>query len=172
MGEVRADIPQRVDEIDWPSWRAVDPATLCFVVRDGQVLLIHKKRGLGGGKVNGPGGRLEAGETPQQCVIREVQEELCVTPTGLRVAGEISFQFLDGYSIHVHVYRADDCEGEPTATEEADPFWCAVDAIPYERMWEDDIHWLPLLLAERRFVGRFIFDGDRMVDFRVDETGI
>jgi hypothetical protein len=52
-------------DIHWPSWKAKDLATLLFVVQGGQVLLIRKKRGLGAGKINGPGGRLEPGESPE-----------------------------------------------------------------------------------------------------------
>ena len=78
---------RRVSEIDWTSWVPVEKATLLFVLRDGQILLIHKKTGLGAGKINGPGGRIDPGETPRQCAIREVQEELCVTPTGVREGG-------------------------------------------------------------------------------------
>src|SRR5512136_179536 len=52
-----------VETIDWSRWEPTERANLCFVIRDGQILLIRKKRGLGAGKMNGPGGRLEAGET-------------------------------------------------------------------------------------------------------------
>ncbi|MEO1370466.1 MAG: NUDIX domain-containing protein, partial [Acidobacteriota bacterium] len=62
---------RRVAEIDWRRWRPTDRATLVFVIDGGRILLIRKKRGLGAGKVNGPGGRLEAGETPVQCAVRE-----------------------------------------------------------------------------------------------------
>ena len=53
----------RLVDIDWENWRAKDPATLVFVFRDDEVLLINKKRGLGKGKVNGPGGKVDPGET-------------------------------------------------------------------------------------------------------------
>lgn len=144
-------------------WQPRDRATLLFVVRDGQVLLILKKRGLGAGKINGPGGRLDPGETPRDCAIREVQEELRVTPTGVRDAGELLFQFVDGHSIHGYVFRADDCHGEPQETDEAEPRWTPIDRIPYDRMWADDALWMPLLLERKPFIGRFLFDGDRML---------
>ena len=70
-------------DIDWDTWEAKDPATLVFVVKDGQMLLIRKKRGLGAGKINAPGGRLEPGEAPLEAAIREAQEELCITPLHL-----------------------------------------------------------------------------------------
>jgi 8-oxo-dGTP diphosphatase len=160
-----------LESMDWRTWRARDLATLVFVVRDGQVLLIRKKRGLGAGKINGPGGRLDPGETPAACAAREVREELRVDPIGLRAAGELRFQFADGYSIHVHVFRAHDLAGTPTETDEAVPLWTPLDEMPYEEMWADDRIWLPHLLAGRRFDGWFVFDGDRMLAHRVLTRG-
>lgn len=161
-------IPRRVGEIDWTCWRARDPATLVFVVRDGQVLLIRKKRGLGAGKINGPGGRLEPGESIEACAIREAQEELLITPTGLESSGENLFQFVDGYSIHVHVFRASGFSGTPSETDEAVPLWVPLEGIPYDEMWEDDRLWLPLMFERRRFVGRYVFDADQMVDHEIE----
>lgn len=155
----------RFDEIDWAAWKPVERATLLFVIRDGQILLIRKKRGLGAGKINGPGGRLDPGETPEQCAIREVQEELLVTPTGVAPAGELLFQFADGHSIHGYVFTATGCEGEPQPTGEADPLWTPLDRIPYAEMWADDRIWIPLMLEGRPFTGRFLFAGDAMLGY-------
>lgn len=53
----------------WPAqWTPDILATLMFVVQKGRILLIRKKRGIGAGKVNGPGGKFEPGETALQCV--------------------------------------------------------------------------------------------------------
>jgi 8-oxo-dGTP pyrophosphatase MutT (NUDIX family) len=73
--------------VNWAAWQARDRAVLCFVRREGRLLLIRKKRGLGAGKFNGPGGRIEPGETPEAAAVRETQEELGVTPTALAKAG-------------------------------------------------------------------------------------
>ena len=159
-----------IDEIDWKRWNPQERATLVFIVRGDQILLIHKKRGLGAGKINGPGVRLDPGETPLQCAVREVQEELCVTPTGLRPSGELRFQFVDGLSIHGYVFRAGGCNGEPQETEEARPIWVKLTAIPYEQMWADDRLWLPLMISNTPFDGRFVFDGDRMLDHTIETT--
>ena len=159
--------PRRVEEIDWTTWVPTEKATLLFVVRDGSILLIDKKTGLGAGKVNGPGGRIDPGETALQGAIREVQEELCVTPTGVREAGELFFQFLDGYSLHGAVFTASSFSGELCETREARPRWTPVDRIPFERMWADDRLWIPHMLEGRRFSGWFIFDNDTMLDSRV-----
>lgn len=138
-------------------------ATLMFIVRDGRVLLIEKKRGLGAGKINGPGGKIEPGETPLQAVIRETEEELCITPLAPRKLGELWFAMSDHPDILCHVFRAGDFTGTPTETREAVPLWAPLDAIPYHRMWEDDRHWLPLLLEGKSFLGRFVFEGERML---------
>jgi 8-oxo-dGTP diphosphatase len=158
--------------IDWQTWQAGIHATLMFIVKDGRILLIVKKRGLGAGKINGPGGKIDPGETPLEAVIRETQEELLITPYGSRKIGELWFAMSDYPDILCHVYRADDHDGTPTETDEAIPLWTALDAIPYQRMWEDDRHWLPLLLTDTCFHGRFAFEGESMrwMDMRTGMT--
>lgn len=160
--------PRKLDHVDWQSWRPSDLATLLFVVEDERILLIRKLRGLGAGKINGPGGRLDDGETPRQAAVREVEEELGITPLDPVERGQLRFQFVDGYSLHGFVFSATRYTGEPRATEEAIPLWTSLDEIPYEEMWADDRHWLPLLLNGTEFSGRFIFDGDDMLDYRIE----
>ncbi len=155
---------QKVDDVDWANWKPNIRATLLFVIQDGRILLIHKKTGFGKGKVSGPGGKIEAGETPEACAIRETEEELCIKVKGVEFAGELYFQFTDENSIHGYVYTATGYEGEPTETVEAAPIWCSIDDLPFERMWEDDYTWFPHMLEGRKFCGRYIFDGDKMLD--------
>jgi 8-oxo-dGTP diphosphatase len=162
-----SDAARTVAAIDWTAWRPTERATLLFVIRGGEVLLIRKKTGLGAGKVNGPGGRIEPGESDEAGAIREVEEELRVTPTGVRWAGDLYFQFRDGYALHGVVFTATGIEGVPTETLEAAPLWRRIDAIPYDEMWADDRLWFPLMLAGRGFRGWFVFEGDAMLDARV-----
>ena len=163
-------VPRTLSGIDWASWEPTERATLLFVLRNGEILLIHKKTGMGAGKINGPGGRIDPGESPLDGAVREVREELCVTPTGVRPAGELYFQFVDGYGMHGIVFTATGYEGELCETHEAAPLWTPVEAIPYDRMWADDRLWIPLMLEGRGFKGYFIFDGDDMLDARVEEA--
>jgi 8-oxo-dGTP diphosphatase len=161
----------RLDDVDWERWTPRERATLLFVIRNGEILLIRKQRGLGAGKINGPGGRLDPGETPLACAIREVEEELRVTPLGVEARGELRFQFVDGLSIHGFLFTATGCRGEPQATPEAVPLWTKLERIPWHEMWADDRHWLPLVLAGRDVEGRFLFDGDVLLDFAVRARG-
>ena len=157
----------RFADIDWTTWQPREHATLLFVVRDGEILLIEKKRGIGAGKVNGPGGKIDDGETPLEAAVREVEEELGITPLGVEKAGEVLFETTGDVSMRIHVYRADDCEGEPHETDEAVPLWTPVDRIPYQRMWHDDPDWYPLMLARTPFEVRTLFDDNRMLGCEV-----
>lgn len=157
--------------VDWSAWTPSMLATLCLILDGDRVLLIRKKRGLGAGKINGPGGRIDPGETPARCAVREVQEELGVTPLGVDERGTLSFQFVDGLALHVHVFVASSHEGQPVETDEAIPLWTALSAIPYQEMWADDAVWMPHLLAGRRFTLRAVFDGDAMLSHELELGG-
>ena len=160
---------RKVADIDWGNWKPTEKATLLFVIRGGQILLIHKKRGLGAGKINGPGGRIEAGESPMECAIREVREELRISVRDVKWAGTLRFQFADGYSLHGEVFTAADFDGTPTETDEAVPHWFKLNELPYTRMWPDNKLWMPLMLAGKTFDGKFIFDSDTMLDAQIQE---
>lgn len=152
---------------DWATWQPRVRATLLFIVREEKILLIHKKRGFGAGKINGPGGKVDPGETPLESALRETFEELGIKPMGTQASGELHFQFRDGFSLHCTVFLAHDFEGEPQETDEALPFWISLDAIPYDKMWADDRYWLPLLIRGARFIGFFEFDGEQLLHRKV-----
>ena len=153
-----------LSDIDWTTWEPLQKATLLFVFQEDEVLLIRKKRGLGSGKINAAGGRLELGETEKECAVRELQEELHIHVTDPKYAGEIDFQFVDGYCFHLIVFTGTQFVGTPTETDEAIPIWFNKDQIPYNEMWEDDIFWVPKMLDGKPFYGRFLFDDDVMLD--------
>jgi len=160
-----------VETIDWQTWQPSVRATLLFVIDEdkGEVLLIRKKRGLGAGKINGPGGKIDPGETSLECAVRETQEELGVTALDPAHHGELWFQFLDGLRMHVDVFLATRHEGTPVETPEALPLWTRLDALPFEEMWADDVHWLAgTLIGRQRFIGRFVFDNDTMLTHSVE----
>ena len=163
-------ISESVDSINWAIWKAREQAVICYIVdkERGRILLIHKKTGLGSGKVNAPGGRIEPGETPHDAAVRECVEEVCLTPENLEKRMELYFQFTDGYSLRGEAFFCTSWRGEPCETEEAKPFWCPLDEIPYGQMWEDDIHWLPRALKGEKLKGYYVFDGDNMLSQRLE----
>jgi 8-oxo-dGTP diphosphatase len=167
--ELKNVLLRNVDELNWETWIPKEKAVLCFIQNRNQLMLIHKKTGLGQGKINAPGGRIEAGESTYDAAVRETQEEIGLTPSNLQVRGELFFAFIDGYSLHGTVYFSDSFSGTPIETREATPFWCDISSIPYNEMWSDDRLWLPLALAGIRFKGYFIFDNDIMLSYKIEQ---
>ena len=130
----------------------VNVETLLYIIKDGKILLIEKKRGLGKGLYNGVGGKVEKGETPIQAAIRECKEEIGVEPKNVKWRGVIEFINDGSVYSYVHVFIADDFNGEIRETDEAKPEWFPLDRIPYDRMWEDDKTWLPVILKEKKMI--------------------
>ncbi len=153
-----------------PEWRPNMIANLAFMIdrAEKQVLLIHKKTGLGAGKINGPGGKLEKGESALDAAVRELEEELCIVPTDLEEMGVLHFQFVDGLALHCTVFRGFHFRGHPRETREAAPEWFRFDEIPYHRMWADDRFWLPQMLQGKKFDAWFHFDGEIIHGHRIE----
>ncbi len=132
--------------------------TLCIVHKGAQVLLGMKKRGFGQGNWNGFGGKLHEGESIEDAARREVREEAGILVKDLEKVGILTFAWEKNPDLlEVHVFRVEDFEGEPTEGEEMRPKWFTEDALPYKEMWPDDVYWLPLLLAGKKFRGAFLF---------------
>ena len=157
-------------DINWNTWQPDDIATLLFVIQSEKILLIRKKRGMGQGKINGPGGKLEANETIRECAVRETEEELKITAVNPQWCGENLFQFTSGYAMHVHIFTAAAYTGTPTETDEALPLWYPISKMPFEQMWEDDYLWIPRMLAGTLFRGCYVFNDDTMLDYAICEA--
>jgi 8-oxo-dGTP diphosphatase len=133
-------------------------ATLVFIIQDGEALLIEKKRGVGEGLFNGPGGKVEGDETIEEAAVRETVEETKVRPEEVEKVGELEFVFGDDPFMFVHVFTADSFSGTPEETEEARPEWFSTDDLPLDKMWPDDRYWIPRMLDDEKFLARFMFD--------------
>ncbi|PJE80814.1 8-oxo-dGTP diphosphatase [invertebrate metagenome] len=153
--------------INWQHWRPSVHAALVFVIKRGKILLIRKKRGLGAGNITGPGGKVEDNELTYDCAVREIQEELNITPMHLAFSGSNRFQFTDGLAMQMHIYTTSDYIGTPSETDEAAPLWYPVQDIPYDEMWEDDRLWMPLMLSNKSFNGCFLFNDGQMLGYQL-----
>jgi len=133
--------------------------TVLIIHQHPRILLGMKKKRFGLGKYNGFGGKVEEGETLEEAALREAFEEAGIRAINPQRVGEILFQFQTDEQDHlVHFFRAEDYSGELKESDEMKPEWFHVDNIPYDQMWSDDKYWLPLLLAEKKFRGNFIFN--------------
>jgi len=147
-------------------------AIICIILRGDSILLQKKTPGrFGEGKWNGPGGKLRPGETPEECAVREVQEETNLRVRSLRLHGALSHYFGEKEEPDWIVYQfsTTEFEGEPEESDEGELRWFPLAEIPYSEMWQDDEHWLPLLLQGKDFTGEFHFneEGTELLRFRI-----
>jgi len=129
-----------------------------------EVLLGHKKTGLGQGKIVGLGGHVEPGESPAEAAVREVKEEsgLCVAQSALTEAAHVTFlfPFRPAWGMTVAIFTCAEWSGEPAESEEIRPQWFPVAALPFGRMWDDAPRWLPRVLAGEQLRATFSYAGD------------
>ncbi|MCU1407504.1 MAG: hypothetical protein JWQ43_3807, partial [Glaciihabitans sp.] len=118
---------------------------VCYLLRTGpdgreEVLLGRKKTGLGLGRLVGPGGKLEPGESPAQAIVREVFEEvgLVVKEDELELRGQLNYPFPHSprWSQKSWVFVSRVFRGEAVASDELEPLWVDVADIPLDRMWD------------------------------------
>jgi len=134
--------------------------TLCLVYKHPKLLLGLKKRGFGEGRWNGYGGKVDPGETIEESLVREMQEESGLTPTKFEKRGVLYFEFkkIPEQIYEVNIFSIDDYSGELIETEEMKPQWFDVGDLPWDEMWSDDIYWHSLFLEGKKFEGNFLFD--------------
>lgn len=134
------------------------PQTICLIHEKDKILLGMKKRGFGAGRWNGFGGKVKPGETIEGAAEREMLEECGIKVRALHEVGVIDFEFEGKPDMpEVHILRATEYSGEPRETEEMLPKWFKTKKIPFDKMWPDDIYWLPLFLKNKNFRGYFLF---------------
>lgn len=160
----------KVSDINWDEWEPTERCVLTYVIDKDRILLIYKKKGMGTGYLNGPGGHIELEETKTEAAIRETKEETGLDVSNLEERGTLYFQFRDGIRMLGYVFVTNTYSGSLIdECDETKPFWSKIEDIDYSTMWEDDRLWFPLLLEGKRFCGYFIFDDRTMVDSRVEE---
>jgi 8-oxo-dGTP pyrophosphatase MutT (NUDIX family) len=142
-------------------------ATLCLPVdfRKRRILLGMKKQGFGKGKWNGFGGKIEVEETQGEAALRELKEEAGLYAGKATKVGELIFLFPhmpveEQWDMVMHIFLVQEWEGEPKESREMKPEWFSFEKIPFKSMWQDDSHWLPLVLKGKKVKGRFVFEND------------
>jgi mutator protein MutT len=135
----------------------IQATTLCMIRNQDSILLAKKKRRFGEGKWNGYGGKVDAGESVEQALVREMKEESGIDIVKFEKRGEMIFHFADTVRI-VHAYEIMEYSGEEVETEEMIPQWFKLEDIPFDEMWPSDKTWYPLFLERKYFTGEGYFD--------------
>ena len=145
-------------------------ATLCYIKTATHTLMIHrikKANDIHEGKWNGLGGKLEPGESPEECVIREVREESGLEISTPKYCGLLIFTDFKDEDWYVWVYTAENISGNLIESSEGHLQWIENDKLTSLPLWESDHIFLPWISQNRLFSAKFRYAGDRMLDYQV-----
>ena len=129
-------------------------ATLCYLEKDNKYLMLYrnkKKIDINKGKWIGVGRKLETGETPKQCLIREVQEETGYKLNSYKYRGLVIFNYNEDEPLFMYVYTSSDFAGMEKECDEGDLKWIPKNEILDLELWEGDKIFLKLLFKNTPF---------------------
>ena len=145
-------------------------ATLCYLKRDGQTLMVYRNRkpnDIHEGKWNGLGGKFEAGETPEECVIREIFEESGLSIYNPKLCGLLIFPNFKGNDWYVFVFTASDFSGELIDSPEGRLEWIPDEKILSLTLWQSDHIFMPWIQEGKFFSAKFEYDENEMRAYNV-----
>lgn len=142
--------------------------TLCYIEQNDRWLMLHrtkKQHDLNEGKWIGVGGKFEEGESPEECLLREVKEETGLTLTSYRLRGIITFISDEWESEYIHLFTADGFTGTLTDCTEGELAWIEKDELLKLHLWEGDRIFLRFLLAGKDFFTlKLVYQADRLTE--------
>jgi 8-oxo-dGTP diphosphatase len=145
-------------------------ATLCYIKRDGCTLMVHRNKkanDIHEGKWNGLGGKFEAGETPEECVIREVLEESGLSIQSPKYCGLLLFTNFKGNDWYVFVFTATQFTGELIDSPEGKLEWILDEKLLDLNLWKSDPIFFSWIQDGKFFSAKFQYEGDKMHGYNV-----
>ena len=146
-------------------------ATLCYVKNNNKTLMIHrvkKENDMHEGKWNGLGGKFLPGETPEQCVIREIQEESGLKIEDPVLKGFLTFpKFSKNVDWYVFVYEAHKFSGDIIDSDEGNLEWIADSELTNLNLWSGDKHFFKWMEENIFFSAKFYYENGKLKDFNV-----
>ena len=145
----------------------------CYIQKDNKTLMLYrnkKENDINEGKWIGLGGKFELGESPEECLLREVREEAGVTVTEYQLRGILTFQILDkpDEPLYIFIYTVSAFEGEIGMCEEGTLEWIDNEKILDLNLWEGDrLFWSWLLEEKGFFSANFKYREDKLVNHEV-----
>lgn len=148
--------------------------TLCYIENEGKYLMLHrvkKHHDINAGKWIGVGGHVENGETPEECLLREVKEETGLELTSYRLRGLVTFLSDAGEPELMCVFTASAFCGELIECDEGELAWVNKSEVLGLPTWEGDRVFLERLLSgdDRFFSIKLRYEGDRLIEKKVTD---
>lgn len=141
--------------------------TLCYIEQDGKYLMLlrnRKKKDPNENKWIGVGGRFLPGESPEECLLREVYEETGLRLTKYRFRGIVTFQQDGNEAEYMHLFTADEFTGTLSDCNEGELHWIPKEDIFSLNLWEGDRVFLDLLFRDAPvFLAVLRYEGEHLV---------
>lgn len=148
--------------------------TLCYIEKDDCYLMLHrvkKENDANRDKWIGVGGKFEAGEMPEECLLREVQEETGLTLTKYRFRGIVTFVSDEWETEYMHLFTADEYSGDLKACDEGELVWVPKAEIEQLNIWEGDKIFLRLLQENGGFFSlKLRYEGENLIETKLKEN--
>lgn len=146
--------------------------TLCYIEKDDCYLMLHRVKkavDINKDKWIGIGGHLEEGESPEECLVREVREETGLELLAYRLRGVITF-VTDTYPTeYMFLYTATEFEGTMITCDEGDLEWIPVRDVERLPIWEGDKVFFRLLREQQEFFSlKLRYEGETLVETKVN----
>ena len=147
-------------------------ATICYIKKDNKTLMLHrtkKENDMHEGKWVGVGGKLEKGESPEECAKREIMEETGLTVYDLKLRGLLTFpSFNDDEDWYGYLYVAEEFSGDLIDSPEGELKWIDDDKLFDLEMWDGDELFMRWMLEKNMFSAKFVYDAqENLVDHSV-----
>ena len=140
--------------------------TLCYLERGGEYLMLHRTKKEGDenrDKWIGVGGKFEPGESPEDCLLREVREETGLTLTSWRYRGLVTFVSDVWPCEYMHLFTADGWTGEERPCDEGELRWIGKKELFDLTMWQGDRIFLKLLMEDAPFFSlKLVYRGEEL----------
>ncbi len=146
-------------------------ATLCYVRRGGKTLMVYRNKkpnDMHMGKWNGLGGKLEPGESPEECAVREIFEESGLQVHALTLKGFLTFPgFSNDEDWYAFVYLVRDFNGNLISSQEGELRWIEDSELLNLNLWAGDRIFLPLLDRKGTFSGKFVYKDGELIEHEI-----
>ena len=147
--------------------------TLCYIEKEDKYLMLHrikKQNDLNHEKWIGVGGKFELGETPEECLLREVKEETGLTLTEYKYRGIVTFISDEWGTEYMHLFTATGYEGEMITCDEGELVWVPKKEIETLNIWEGDKVFFRLLEECSNFFSlKLRYEGETLVEVNVSK---
>ena len=146
-------------------------STICYIEKDGKYLMLHrtkKENDINRDKWIGVGGKFEDGESPEDCIKREVFEETGLTIINPTLRCIVTYKSLTWETEYMYVFVANDFFGDIIECNEGDLEWIDIDKVTSLNCWEGDKIFLNKIQNENGFfTAKFEYDGDKLLKFEI-----